>query len=177
LGCEIEFGSNVDEVVFPEGVKLMPIGSADAHLNKLLLKYCDEAVSHREANRSTLRLSLENVIAPLLPHGKARAGEIARRMGMSQRTLARRLASEGVTFSGILDELKADLAKSYLRHGNLPISKIAWLLGYREISAFTHAFRRWTGTGPRQSRIQEPLPSTNSLTEGSVLSSEVRSRR
>jgi AraC-like DNA-binding protein len=83
---------------------------------------------------------------------KARAAEIARRLGMSPRTLARRLASEGLTFSGILDEQKVALAKSYLADGDLPVSQIAWLLGYREVSAFTHAFKRWTGTTRRQAR-------------------------
>jgi AraC-like DNA-binding protein len=177
LGCEIEFGSNVDEVVFPETVKLMPIGSADPHLNELLIKYCDEALAHRESNRTNLRSSVENAIALLLPHGKARASEIARRLGMSHRTLARRLSSEGLTFSGILDELKVDLAKGYLRDGNLPISQIGWLLGYREVSAFTHAFKRWTGSTPRQSRAQGDLPLTSNRFRRSALGSQVHRRR
>ena len=167
LGCEIEFGSNVDEVVFPETVKLMPIGSADPHLNELLIKYCDEALAHRDQNRTTLRSSVENAIALLLPHGKAGASEISRRLGMSHRTLARRLASEGLTFSGILDELKVDLAKGYLTQGDLPISQIAWLLGYREVSAFTHAFKRWTGMTPRQSRAQGNAASSSEPAERS----------
>jgi AraC-like DNA-binding protein len=150
FGCEIEFGSNVDEVVFPEAVKLMPIGSADPYLNELLTEYCNEALAYRD--RSSLRSSVENTISQLLPHGKAQVGEVARQLGMSHRTLARRLSSEGLTFSGILDELKVDLAKGHLKDGNLPISEIAWLLGYREVSAFTNAFKRWTGLTPRQSR-------------------------
>jgi len=152
FGCEIEYGSDADEVVFPEAVKSMPVVGADHHLNKLLVSYCEEALAHRQSGRTTLRSSVENAIVKLLPHGKAGAREIARRLGMSHRTLARRLSSEGLTFSAILDELKVDLAQSYLRHGDLPISQIAWLLGYREISAFTHAFKRWTGMTPRQSR-------------------------
>jgi AraC-like DNA-binding protein len=140
LGCDIEFGSSVDEVVFPAAVKLMPIVVADPHLNELLIKYCDEALAHREPTRTTLRSGVENAIALLLPHSKARADEIARRLGMSHRTLARRLASEGLSFSKILDDMKVDLARDYLRHRDLPISQIAWLLGYREVSAFTHAF-------------------------------------
>ena len=157
LGCEIEFGSAVDEVVFPGAVALMPIGSADSHLNELLMKYCEEALAHRAPARTSLRSSVENAMAPLLPHGKANAVEIARRIGMSHRTLARRLSSEGLTFSEIAEELKGDLARQYLRDGDLPISQIAWLLGYREVSAFTHAFRRWTGMTPRQSRAQGPV--------------------
>ena len=93
-------------------------------------------------------------MAPLLPHGKANAVEIARRIGMSRRTLARKLSSEDLTFSEIAEELKSDLAKHYLRGSDLPISQIAWLLGYSEVSAFTHAFKRWTGMTPRQSRAQ-----------------------
>jgi len=154
LGCEIEFGSSVDEIVFPETVNLMPIGSADPYLNDLLTKLCEDALAHRAPERTTLRSSVENAMAPLLPHGKARATEIARRIGMSHRTLARKLASEGLTFSEISEHLKADLARHYLRDGDLPISQIAWLLGYREVSAFTHAFKRWTGMTPRESRAQ-----------------------
>jgi AraC-like DNA-binding protein len=171
FGCEVEFGSNVDEVVFPKTVELLPIGSADPYLNELLIKYCNEAVAHRD--RSDLRSIVENTISQLLPHGKAQVGEIARRLGMSQRTLARRLSSEGLTFSGILDELKVDLAKGHLRNGNLPISQIAWLLGYREVSAFTNAFKRWTGLTPRQSRS---LGNFTSIASRSKLGSQARRR-
>ena len=104
-------------------------------------------------------------MAPLLPHGKANAIEVARRIGMSHRTLARKLSSEGLTFSQIAEELKGDLAGQYLRDGDLPISQIAWLLGYREVSAFTHAFKRWTGMTPRQARAQSPVGSAD-LTPG-----------
>ncbi len=162
LGCEVEFGSDVDEVTFPGTVKLMPVVSADPYLNEMLVKYCDEALAHRETGRDTLRPSLENAIAPLLPHGKAQVSEIARRLGMSHRTLARRLSSEGLTFSGVLDELKSDLARRYLKEPDLTVSQIAWLLGYREVSAFTNAFKRWTGQSPRQARTQEDLAVVNS---------------
>jgi AraC-like DNA-binding protein len=145
----------MDEVAFPGTVTQMPVVGADPYLNELLIKYCEEARSHREVGRGTFRVGLENAIAPLLPHGKARAGEVARRLGMSPRKLARRLASERLTFVGILAELRADLAKRYLRDEDLAISKIAWLLGYQEVSAFTHAFKRWTGKTPTEARAQK----------------------
>jgi AraC-like DNA-binding protein len=50
----------------------------------------------------------------------------------------------------VLDNLRFDLAKRYLQERDLPISEIAWLLGYRETSAFNHAFKRWTGKSPTQ---------------------------
>ncbi len=177
LGCEIEFGSSVDEVVFPAAVKLMPVVSADPYLNELLLKYFEEAIAHRPVTGATLRSNVENAITPLLPHGKANAGEVARQLGMSHRTLARRLAVEGLTFSEIQTELKTDLAKRYLRDGDLPISQIAWLLGYREVSAFTHAFKRWTGTTPRQSRAQGRFVSGGKRIRGAGSGAQARSRR
>ena len=96
--------------------------------------------------------SLENEIIPLLPHGRARAGEIARRLGVSQSTLTRRLSLEGLTFSDVLESLRCNLAERYLTDGDLSISQISWLLGYQEVSTFTHAFKRWTGKTPREAR-------------------------
>ena len=177
LGCEIEFGSRMDEVIFPGALKLMPIVSADPYLNQLLLKYFEEALAHRPAKGATLRSNVENAITPLLPHGKANAGEVARQLGMSHRTLARRLAAEQLTFSAIRTELKTDLAKRYLRDGDLPISQIAWLLGYREVSAFTHAFKRWTGTAPRQSRAQGRFVASGKRAGTAGPGAQTRSRR
>jgi AraC-like DNA-binding protein len=62
-----------------------------------------------------------------------------------------------LTFEGILSALRADLAQRYLRDEALAISQIAWLVGYKEASAFTHAFTRWTGKTPREARLQEKL--------------------
>jgi Arabinose-binding domain of AraC transcription regulator, N-term len=53
LGCDVEFGAATDEVAFPETVKQLPVVSADPYLNKLLIKYCDEARSHRKSGRLT----------------------------------------------------------------------------------------------------------------------------
>jgi AraC-like DNA-binding protein len=68
------------------------------------------------------------------------------------RSRTTKLASESLTFASVLAELRVDLAKRQLRDGSLAISQIAWLLGYREVSAFTHAFKRWTGKTPREVR-------------------------
>jgi AraC-like DNA-binding protein len=133
----------------------LPLGNAAPYLNKLLVKCCEEIRSHKNSSRGTFRIGVENAVAPLLPHGRAHAEEIAHRLGLSRRTLGRRLASEGLTFEGILSALRADLARRYLGDEALPISEIAWLVGYKEVSAFTHAFTRWTGKTPRQARVRE----------------------
>jgi AraC-like DNA-binding protein len=151
FGCDVAFGGGMDEIVFPSHIQLMPLASADTFLHELLIAQCEQTFMDR-LRPAVLRTSVENEIAPLLPHGNAQASEIARKLGMSQRTLARRLASEGLTFTAIVDGLRSDLAKHYLREADLPVTTIAWLLGYQEVSAFTHAFKRWTGKTPRQAR-------------------------
>jgi AraC-like DNA-binding protein len=152
FGCDVAFGSGTDEIAFSSTMRPTPLASADSFLNALLIAQCE----HTRANRlrpAELRISLENEIVPLLPHGNAQAPAIARKLGMSQRTLARRLASEGISFTAVLDELRRDLAKHYLSEAGVPITTIAWLLGYQEVSAFTHAFKRWTGKTPKQARM------------------------
>jgi AraC-like DNA-binding protein len=75
-------------------------------------------------------------------------------LGMSARTLSRRLAEEGLAFSAILEELRSNLASQYLHNSDLLISEIAWRLGYAEVSSFVHAFQRWTGKSPTYVRRQ-----------------------
>jgi AraC-like DNA-binding protein len=95
---------------------------------------------------------VENAVTPLLPHGVARTDIVAKKLGMSERTLARRLAEEGATFIEVVQQLKATLARYYLQEETMPISKIAWLLGFEEPSSFSHACKRWTGKTPRELR-------------------------
>jgi AraC-like DNA-binding protein len=109
-------------------------------------------LAHRKKKSGSFQANVENLIVPLLPHGKARAAEIAKRLGLSQRTFARRLSQDGLTFSDLLADLRQDLSRSYLADDDLSVSQIAWMLGYQEIGAFSHAFKRWTGRTPRQQR-------------------------
>jgi AraC-like DNA-binding protein len=152
FGSDIEFSAKKDEIAFATKVEDLPIVFADAYLNDLLVAILEKTLSRRPARRGTFRSAVENAIVPLLPHGKARAGEIAEKLGLSRRTFARRLSSEGVTFSEVLERLRRELAQQYLADRGLSISRIAWLLGYQEISAFTHAFKRWTGRTPTEAR-------------------------
>jgi AraC-like DNA-binding protein len=152
LGSDIEFGSEVDEIAFPVGsAELAPV-NADRRLNKILLKTCEENLNARKANTGPLCTTVENAIAPLLPHGQANAQVVAKKLGMSERTLARRLAEERTTFIEVLQKVKASLASHYLEDDDIPISRITWLLGFEEASSFSHACRRWTGKSPHELR-------------------------
>ena len=150
FGNDIEFGASVDDVVFPVNIRNSRVVSADPYLHNLLISYCEEALAHRKKGRGSFQSAVENAIAPLLPHGKANASDVARQLGLSQRTFARRLSTEGLTFSELLENLRSDLASRYLLEGDMGVSEVAWLLGYREVGSFSHAFRRWTGKTPRE---------------------------
>jgi AraC-like DNA-binding protein len=155
VGTKVEFGAETDELALNLEARELPLVNADTHLNDLLLKYCEAALADRRRDMSQLRTRVENAISSVLPHGRVVVGDVARSLGMSQRTLARKLSDEGLSFTEILQQLRRDLAVRYLEDRKLHISKIAWLLGFHEVSAFTHAFKRWTGKTPRPMRMAD----------------------
>jgi AraC-like DNA-binding protein len=146
FGTDVEFGANTDEIRFSAQIASLPTVGRDVFLNTLLRRYADEALAQHPPSFCS---KVQEEVARLLPHGKATISEVAHRLGMSSRTLSRRLSDESVSFAEVLDELRAALAKRYLSERELPVSEIAWLLGYREVSSLTHAFKRWTGMTPK----------------------------
>lgn len=152
VDADIETGANADEIEFPVEVCEFPIVSADPYLSRLCVQCCEETLHRRETKGSSVKVRVENAIAAILPHSKIRIDIVAERLGMSSKTLARRLASEGCSFAKTLSDLRSALAHRYLADRSLTISKIAWLLGYAEIGAFTRAFQRWTGMTPSAAR-------------------------
>jgi len=152
VGTKVEFGADTDEFALDLNARELPLTHSDPYLNDLLLKYCEAALAGRRGDVSQLRTRVENAISSLLPHGRVLVEDVARSLGMSERTLARKLSDEGLNFTEILQQLRRDLAIRYLDDRKLHVSKIAWLLGFHEVSAFTHAFKRWTGKTPRELR-------------------------
>ena len=161
FGCDVEFGADSDAIIFPAAVATLPIVGRDNYLNDLLQRYAESALADRPRERAPLRSAVERVLPQLLAHARASASNVAKQLAISTRTLSRQLRDEGVTFAEILEETRAALAKRYLAERDLPVSEIAWLLGYREISSFTHAFKRWTGMTPRQFRSTASLHPAN----------------
>ena len=154
FGCDIEYSADADEIVFPRSAGALPVVKADPYLNRVLLAICEEALERGTAARGSMRTRVENEIATLLPHGKARAAIVSSRLGMSQRSLARHLADQGTSFSELLNAIRRDLASRYLKDEGLSISQIAWLLGFQDPGAFSHAFKRWHGTAPRDAKVR-----------------------
>ena len=130
VGTKVEFGADKDEFALNLDARELSLVHADSYLNDLLLKYCEAALADRSDDMSQLRTRVENAISSLLPHGRVLVEDVARGLGMSKRTLARRLSDEGLNFTEILQQLRRDLAVRYLDDRRLHVSKIAWLLGF-----------------------------------------------
>jgi AraC-like DNA-binding protein len=116
----------------------------EAHADKLLSERC--------AATGLRGLVEGQLLSVLCPSGKMQVAEIAAQLGMSERSLRRRLAEEGTSFGEVLDQLRNRLALQYLEDDRVSIKQITWLLGYSEPGAFNHAFTRWTGTSPSKVR-------------------------
>src|SRR5262249_16934086 len=158
VGTKVEFGADKDEFALNLDARELTLIHSDSHLNDLLLKYCGAALADRRGDASQLRTRVENAISSLLPHGRVLVEGVARSLGMSERTLARRLSDGGLNFTEILQQLRRDLAVRYLDDRKLHVSKVAWLVGFHEVSAFTHAFKRWS-----RKKDAEPDPNSGRL--------------
>ena len=117
-----------------------------------MLTHCEDILSQLRALSPSLRFRIEQRSALLLAHGEANLERVAKDIGMSTRSLTRHLAEAGTSFGEILQELRKKLALRYLREETLSLTEIAFLLGYGDVSSFTHGFKRWTGSTPARFR-------------------------
>jgi AraC-like DNA-binding protein len=151
LRCPVEFTQATDSWVLPQSVMGLPILSEDRRLLGILEAHADRSLGDRQAIRG-LQGIVENQLIGTLAGGGVQAAVIANQLGMSVRSLRRRLAEEGTSFGEILDRLRQRLARGYLEDRRVSLQQTAWLLGYSEVGAFNHAFKRWTGTSPGRAR-------------------------
>ena len=112
-----------------------------------LRKHAD-ALLERIDHASTFRAGVEQLLAARLATGITQA-EIARALGMSRQTLLRRLREEGTTYEEVVDELRRRTALQCLERRRLSVKQTAAELGFSDVSAFSRAFKRWTGQRPR----------------------------
>jgi AraC-like DNA-binding protein len=148
FGCPVKFGGHENIIGFKLADLQIPLLTADNRLLAILRTHCEEVLSRRSEPTPTLVETVERLIADRLTKGDAKLESIATELGMSPRTLSRRLTEHGTTFNAALEGLRKELALRFLRDSNLVLTEIAFLMGYTEISTFSHAFKRWTGKSP-----------------------------
>lgn len=151
LGCPVAFDCSSTRVRIPMRWLAMPLRHPDPQLLALLRAQAAEQL-RRLPPRGDLGAAIRELIPILLQEAAADAESVAARLHMSPRSLHRRLGAEGYSFRALRDECLYQLACDYLSDRRLQLGEIAQLLGYSEQSAFTRAFRRWSGCTPRRYR-------------------------
>ena len=97
------------------------------------------------------------VVMRLLATGYPKLERVAGEVGITRRTLQRRLATAGTSYSNLVNEARYQLAAELLEDRSVPISSIAKAVGFANHSGFSRAFHRWTGMTPRQYRAKVRL--------------------
>lgn len=113
-----------------------------------------DALLEELESQTTLRGRVESLLLPLLHTGDVSINTIARKLETSRQTLHRNLKAEGVTFEQVLDELRCRMALHYLAAKRVSVNETAYLVGFSDASAFSRAFKRWTGRSPRGARAR-----------------------
>jgi AraC-like DNA-binding protein len=150
FGCQLQFGQLNTALVYPRSFMELPLVSADSGLAQLLERHASEALQ-RLGRSALLRERVREFVRQDLT-GKLTAEHMAKRLGMSPRTLHRRLVDEGITYRALVDDVRREMALHCLRDPQLSISEVGYLLGFTTSAAFHRAFRRWTGTTATQYR-------------------------
>ena len=151
FGCPVLFDQECNALVFDAALLKDKLATADERLRRIMVRVIERTLRELPAPDEFLH-KVRQLVVNNLPHGKISIANVARRLGMSSRTLQRRFAEAGMTYDRLLDQTRFGLSKSYLRQPRLTVSEIAFLLGYTDISAFTRAFVRWSGLTPGQFR-------------------------
>ena len=117
-----------------------------------MMHACLEALGSKSEDFEPLIDRVRIAVRTRLPEGWPSLNVIGEDLRLSPASIQRELARVGLTYKGLVQTIRRDLAFAYLRQRHLPLSEIAFLLGYSELSAFSRAVRRWTGRSPKTVR-------------------------
>jgi AraC-like DNA-binding protein len=149
LGAPVAFGCKASALRLPASVWRSALPGADAGLQATLRELAEHAGLGGAAD-DALIVQVRSRLRLLLPDGRAAATEVAEALGLSERTLHRRLQSSGTSFRAILEAFREAEAERLIGGGRLPLGEIALRLGFSDQTAWNRAFRRWKGMSPTE---------------------------
>lgn len=151
FGCPVNFQSEMDAILVSSDALSQPNRLGDEGISAFLLGFLDEELKKYGSEQSLLQ-KVKGVITQSLSDGLPSMSDVARRFGLSQRTLHRRLGEEGVTFQTLLDDARRELAMGLLVNSDYSLAEVSFLTGFSEQSAFNRAFKRWSEQTPASYR-------------------------
>lgn len=152
FGCPVRFGSGRDALLVSGASMDVPNKLGDATIASFFDRHLEAELARLE-NDEGLDQRVRIVVSQALSEGVPTLTNVASELGMSARTLQRRLSDKGHSFQGLVDLARRELAEKLLRDTDFGLSEIAFLTGFSEQSGFNRAFKRWAGQTPRSYRV------------------------
>jgi len=151
FGCELCFDAPHDLMVFDEATFALPMVHRNAQLLAVLVPGLELALPHNDPAR-TLADDVREALGEMISGDRPAIAKVARSLGMSVRTLQRRLSELGTTYQELLDNIRHRSARRLLTNMDLDIVEVAFLLGFEEVNSFVRAFHVWEGITPAKWR-------------------------
>ncbi len=148
-GFPVVFGAENLEIILSHSTLDIPIPTYDLRLREHLTEYGDRLLAELPRANMVLRSKVEGLLTKSLPSKMLSSTDVASSLGMSPSTFARRLKEDGTSFRAIVDDLRYDLSKTFMKD-RMSLTEISFALGYADQAAFSTAFKRWTGVPPRE---------------------------
>ena len=149
--CPVHFGAEQDAMLLSRESLTIPNALGDEGITRFLISHLDQELSEID-KAPPIEVATKDAIARALSGGLPKMADVARGLGLSARSFHRRLAEHGLTFQTLTEDTRRELAEGMLKEELYSISEIAFLTGFSEQSAFTRAFKRWTGQTPAHYR-------------------------
>jgi AraC-like DNA-binding protein len=151
FGCPVRFETEHSALVLDQSTLRLPMQRPDPELSRILERHAEHLVEQL-GTESGVVASVRGVVVKGLRDGDVSVAHTARALGMSIRTLQRRLQDEGLSFDDVYDATRKELARRYLGDPGLSIQETAHLLAFGDLRGFYRAFRRWEDCTPAEYR-------------------------
>ena len=149
FNCPVDFNQEFDGIVFPESDLATPIATADAELLDILCNHLDMMLAEQTQEAAIVR-EVRNFMRLKMTSRHCNLESCAGQLDMHPRALQRALAKHEVNFTQLLSEIRMEVAEQYLQDSTIPLEELSGILGYRNRSAFSRAFKNSHGESPER---------------------------
>ncbi|WP_433945167.1 AraC family transcriptional regulator ligand-binding domain-containing protein [Paenibacillus sp. SN-8-1] len=154
FGCRVQIGMDRNRLMLNRDDLDRPFASYNEELLEILTPALDRSLDERQS-QLTVSAKVKWILSRSLTRGRIDIQTVAFELGMSDRTLQRRLTDEGTSFKQLLSQTRREKAVAYLADPSLDIKEVAFLVGYEDQNSFYRAFRSWEGETPANWRIAQ----------------------
>ncbi|MFD0696213.1 AraC family transcriptional regulator ligand-binding domain-containing protein [Paenibacillus sp. GCM10027628] len=154
FGCRVRMGTGRNRLILNRNDLDRPFTSYNEELLEILTPALDRTLEERQ-NQLTVSAKVQWILTRCLVRGRIDIQTVASELGMSERTLQRRLTEEGASFKQLLAKTRREMAVAYLADPTLEVKEVAFLVGYEDQNSFYRAFRSWKGETPANWRVAQ----------------------